>query len=146
MHVHGHQPSFNTICPSFSTPCSFCPSIASPAFSTPANLSVIFLSCIFQPCTFVRHFPVLHFPVLQFQSPPYDTWFFLKSFISCHCCERNFEYLNWLSTRICGAGRPHVGLCPAHLVVSGIHSNIHLKRAKLYFKFGRQVNWLSARV
>jgi len=42
----------------------------------------------------------------------------LESFISCHCCERNFHYLNWLSTRICGAGRPQVGLCPAHLVSS----------------------------
>ena len=44
-------------------------------------------------------------------------WFFLESFISCHRCERNFNYLNWLSTRICGAGRPHVGLCSAHLVL-----------------------------
>jgi len=39
-----------------------------------------------------------------------------ESFISCHCCERNFNYLNWLSTRICGAGRPHVWLCHARLV------------------------------
>ena len=31
-------------------------------------------------------------------------------------CERNFEYLNWQSTRYCGAGRPHVGLCHAFLV------------------------------
>ena len=28
---------------------------------------------------------------------PYGTWFFLESFISCHCCESNFDYLNWLS-------------------------------------------------
>jgi len=41
---------------------------------------------------------------------------FLESFASCHCCARNFEYLNWLFTRTCGAGRPHVGLCPAILV------------------------------
>ena len=33
-----------------------------------------------------------------------------------HCRERNFDYLNWFCTRNCGAGRPHVGLCPAHLV------------------------------
>jgi len=38
------------------------------------------------------------------------------SFANCHCCERNFEYLNWLSTRTCGAGRPHVWLCHAPLV------------------------------
>ena len=54
------------VCPSFSTPCSFCPSFFSPAFSSRALLSVIFQSCIFQPCTFVRHFPVLHFPALHF--------------------------------------------------------------------------------
>jgi len=47
---------------------------------------------------------------------PYGTWFFLESFISCHCCQRNFNYLNWLSTRICSAGRPHVWLCHARLV------------------------------
>ena len=34
----------------------------------------------------------------------------------CHCRERNLDYLNWFCTRNCGAGRPHVGLCPAHLV------------------------------
>jgi len=39
-----------------------------------------------------------------------------KSYASCYCCERNFEYLNWLSTRTCGALRTHVGLCPALLV------------------------------
>ena len=33
-----------------------------------------------------------------------------------HWRERKFDYLNWFSTRNCGAGRPHVGLCPAHLV------------------------------
>ena len=39
------------------------------------------------------------------------------SFASCHCCERNFEYLNWLSTRTCGAGRSHVWLRHAPLVL-----------------------------
>jgi len=42
----------------------------------------------------------------------YSFWSHLPSAIAA----RNFEYLNWLSTRTCGAGRPHVGLCPAHLV------------------------------
>jgi len=37
----------------------------------------------------------------------------------CHCRERNFDYLNWSCTRNCGAGRPHVGLCPALLIVCG---------------------------
>ena len=32
------------------------------------------------------------------------------------CCDRNLEYLNWLSTRTCGTGRPQVGLCRALLV------------------------------
>ena len=25
---------------------------------------------------------------------PYGTWFFLESFTSCHCCEKNFNNLN----------------------------------------------------
>ena len=41
---------------------------------------------------------------------------FWGSFGKWHCCERNFEYLNWLYTRNCGAGRPHVWLCHAFLV------------------------------
>ena len=48
----------------------------------------------------------------------------------CHCCERNFDYLNSLSTRTCDAGRPHVGLCHALLVnfrtVGGIHTTSSL--------------------
>jgi len=45
-----------------------------------------------------------------------------------HCCvvgllplprEDYFDYLNWFCTRNCGAGRPHVGLCPALLLVCG---------------------------
>jgi len=36
--------------------------------------------------------------------------------IAIACGERNFDYLNWLSTRTCGAGRPHAGLCPILLV------------------------------
>jgi len=39
------------------------------------------------------------------------------SFWSQKFLERNFDYLNWLSTRTCGAGRPDVGLCHALLVV-----------------------------
>ena len=41
---------------------------------------------------------------------------FSESFASCHCCERNFDYINCLSSRTCGAGRPHVWLCHALLV------------------------------
>jgi len=37
--------------------------------------------------------------------------------VCSHCCEKNFEYLNWLCTRTCGAGRPYVWLCHAHLVI-----------------------------
>ena len=44
----------------------------------------------------------------------YSFWSHLSA--SCHCCKRNFDYLNWLSTRTCGAGRPHIGLCHALLV------------------------------
>ena len=40
----------------------------------------------------------------------------IQFFASCHCYERNFDCLNWLSTRTCGTGRPHVGLCHALLV------------------------------
>ena len=36
--------------------------------------------------------------------------------VCSHCREWKFEYLNWLCTRTCGAGRPHVWLCHAHLV------------------------------
>ena len=61
--------------------------------------------------------------ILLADASPYAKWLFSESFTSCHCCERNFEYLNWLSTRTCGAGRPHVGLCPAHLVTCNIHCN-----------------------
>jgi len=36
----------------------------------------------------------------------------LMPFASGYCRERNFNYLSWLCTWTCGAGRPHVGLCP----------------------------------
>ena len=39
-----------------------------------------------------------------------------ESFVSSHCCERTFDYLNWLSTWTCGVGQPHIGLCPILLV------------------------------
>jgi len=51
---------------------------------------------------------------------PYVTWFWdtlLESFASCHSYGRNFDYLNCFCTRNCGDGQPHVGLCPAHLVI-----------------------------
>ena len=48
------------------------------------------------------------------------------SFASCHCCDRNFEYLNWLSTRTCGAGRPHVWLCHAPLVQLWCNKFLHV--------------------
>ena len=60
--------------------------------------------------------------LLSADASPYATRFFLESFTSCHCCERNFDYLNWLSTWTCGAGRPHVGLCHALLVINSILS------------------------
>ena len=41
----------------------------------------------------------------------------------CHCYGRNLHYLNWFCTRNCGAGRPHVGLCPAHLVTKFFYSS-----------------------
>ena len=44
---------------------------------------------------------------------------------TCHYCERNFIFLNWFCTRTCGAGRPHAGLCHAHLVRVYYHSNRH---------------------
>ena len=42
----------------------------------------------------------------------FKIWF-LESFASGHCCERNVDYLhvNWFFTRTCFVGRPHVGLC-----------------------------------
>ena len=63
-----------------------------------------------------------HDLILSVAVPPFPSsdshfiFLFNLILISCHCCERNFHYLNWLSTRICGAGRPQVGLCPARLV------------------------------
>jgi len=56
---------------------------------------------------------------LQADAGPYATWFYDTVFgvVCSHCCERNFEYLNWLSTRTWrGTGRPHVWLCHALLV------------------------------
>ena len=44
----------------------------------------------------------------------------LESFASCHSYGRNFDYLNWFCTRNCGDRRPHVGLCPAHLVFNKV--------------------------
>ena len=52
------------VCPSFSTPCSFCPS-----FSSRALLFVIFQSYKFQPCTFVRHFQSCIFLSCKFSRP-----------------------------------------------------------------------------
>ena len=50
----------------------------------------------------------------------------------CHCCERNFDYLNWLSARTCGAGQPHVWLCPILLVFTLIcHKRLHFTHLKL---------------
>jgi len=62
--------------------------------------------------------PVLvHCKLTQVHTPR-GSWIpFSESFVSCHCCERNFDFLNWLSTRTCGAGQPHVGLCPIFLVL-----------------------------
>ena len=57
---------------------------------------------------------LVHCELTQVHTPFYDTVF---GVVCSHCCERNFEYLNWLSTRTCGAGRPHVWLCHAPLVV-----------------------------
>jgi len=54
--------------------------------------------------------------LMQVHSPCGSRIQFSESFASCHCCEGNFDYVNWLSTRTCGAGRPHVGLCPILLV------------------------------
>ena len=36
---------------------------------------------------------------------------------TCHYCGRNFVFLNLFCTRTCGAGRPHVWLCHALLVI-----------------------------
>ena len=49
--------------------------------------------------------------------------------VYCHCCGRNSDYLNWFCTRNCGAGRPHVGLCLARLVIAIISSfGLHLSK------------------
>jgi len=84
MHVHGHQPSFNTMSVIFH-PCSFCLSISSPAFSTPANLA--------------RHFPVLHFPALHF-CPSFSSPAFSSPALLCII----FQSCIFLS---CNFSRPH---------------------------------------
>jgi len=43
---------------------------------------------------------------------------FSESFASCHCCEMNFDYPNWLSTRTCGAWRSLIGLCSILLAIA----------------------------
>ena len=62
----------------------------------------------------------------QFYLPCGSRVRFSGSFATWRCCERNFEYLNWLSTRTCAAGRPHVGLChlPCLLLKSEIHDTL----------------------
>jgi len=61
---------------------------------------------------------LVHCKLTQVHTPRGSRIQFLESFASCHCSERNFDYLlNWLSTRTSGTGRPHVGLCHALLVI-----------------------------
>jgi len=58
---------------------------------------------------------LVHCKVTQFRMPRgYMVQF---SFGRWRCWERNFVYLNWQSTRNCGARRSHVWLCHAHLVI-----------------------------
>jgi len=61
---------------------------------------------------------LVHCKLTQVHTPRGYRIQFSESFAICHCCERNFDYLNLLSTRTCGAGQPHVGLCPILLVTS----------------------------
>ena len=51
----------------------------------------------------------VHCKLAQVHTPRGSMVQFSESFASCHCCERNFDYLNWLSTRTCDAGRPQLG-------------------------------------
>jgi len=68
----------------------------------------------------------VHCKLTQFHMPRGSRARFSGSFGSWRCCERNFKYLNWLSTRICGAGWPHVWLCHALLLDSTVRMGVHL--------------------
>jgi len=59
---------------------------------------------------------LVHCKMTQFHLPSGSRVRFSGLFGRWRCCERNFEYLYWQSTRTCGTGRPHVGLCRALLV------------------------------
>ena len=61
---------------------------------------------------------LVHCKLTQFHMPRGSRARFSGSFGRWLYCERNFDYLNWLSTRNCGAGRPHVWLCHALPVTS----------------------------
>jgi len=44
---------------------------------------------------------------------------------------KKLDHLNWLSTRTCGVGRPHIGFCP-RLVLSVLIVNYELLEVSLY--------------